>query len=118
MYSTPLGSPTTVSKRSYVHVPGVTATGVLVHRGDGHEAGTGPGWEPGGYTGWVIPGSHRPAALLEESATPAKRAPEAPARGLEWVGVVLGRTVPCTQSCTTLRARSVWPRPALPVQAC
>ena len=49
LYSIPLGSPTRGLKLPYVHVPGVTATVVLVHRGDGPEAGTGPGWG----AGWV-----------------------------------------------------------------
>ena len=62
-------------------------------------------WGPGGYTGWVIRGHTDPAALLGERLIPAKRAPEAPARGLEWVGIKLGRY----RSRPTLRARSVTP---------
>ena len=58
-------------------VPAVRCSGVA-----------GPGCRLGGYTGWVIPGSHRHHALLARRTYPAKRAPEAPARGLEWVGYV------------------------------
>ena len=50
----------------------------------------------GGYgtrvgRGRVIP---VPSTLLGEEVYPAKRAPEAPARGLEWVGYTSGRPVP------------------------
>ena len=54
MYSTPLGSPTGSSKRSYVHAPRDRYQGEVV----GVRVGTGQGgiggWGPGGYTGRVI----------------------------------------------------------------
>ena len=77
----------------------------------------------GGCTGWVyrvgnrgaIPGTHRPR---KEDPYPAERAPEAPARGLEWVGYGSGCVTLCsaagTAPGTTLRARSVTLCPPCP----
>ena len=72
----PLGSPSGGLKLSYVHVPGVTATGRPVRRGDGQRQ-YGPRYGyMGGYTGWVIPGcTTDPAALPEESAIPSEAGP-------------------------------------------
>ena len=50
----------------------------------------GRGMVLGGYWGRVIP--VHPARCKAE-AIPAKRAPEAPARGLEWVGIAAARPV-------------------------
>ena len=86
-YSRPLGSPWSCLKRSYVHVPGVTATGVLVHRGDGQAGPT--GWVRG--AGWVYrvgntgPGTY-PATLPGEQ-THQRSGPRSPCRGRSgWVG--------------------------------
>ena len=60
LYSTPLGSPTAGPKRSYVHVPLALPTRVPLATARAY----GPGWDQGGYTGWVsgwaIPGTTQP----------------------------------------------------------
>ena len=67
---------------------------------------------PGGYQGGVLP-AHRPAARGEVQTSEA--GPVRPCRGLEWVGLGLGRTNGGGDGFwTTLRARS-GTRP-LPVQ--
>ena len=55
----PLGSPSGHLKRSYVHVPGVPETGVLVHRGD-RRWGAGRVGTGDGYTGWAGEGYYPP----------------------------------------------------------
>ena len=84
-YSTPLGSPTTVPKLSYVHVPVVTVRRVVCTNPDmravyARPLGQGGAWL-GGYTGWVIrEGVPSQPALLEERYLTAKRA-RSPCRG-------------------------------------
>ena len=103
----PLGSPTGGRKRSYVHAIGVWCTVAAC----GYGGVRGRVWGPGGYqgglyrvgTGRAIPGTTQPAA---RGAQPAKRAPEAPARG--WSGWV-GRALPGTAAGT------VYPHPSGPV---
>ena len=104
----PLGSPTTGPKCVFPLPHGrrtacsrCAGTGVRV-RGMGR---------PGGYTGWVIPGHPAPRTYTcKAEQTPAERAPEAPARGLEWVGVC---AAPPYVRSPPLRGRS-WPCRPLP----
>ena len=103
LYSIPLGSPTMVSKRSYVHAPATPATGVLMHRGDGQAGCTGQGCRQGGYTGWVIRGAiPGPTDYVPGEQTDSEAGPGRPAG--PGVG---GRCSGRPSSVPTLRARSV-----------
>ena len=105
MCSIPLGSPRTGLKVPYVHVPVVPRTGVLVHRGDGRRAGTGP------WTGIRVGGAgvYPPTQLLEED--PRSRQRSGPRKAHRaWSGWSAGsgrtRDGGGTAPGTTLRARS------------
>ena len=98
LYSTPLGSPTGCSERSYVHVPVVGGTGVHdAQNGGAGRVGTRVGYTGVG-TGWVIPGHQ---ARCEAEARSSEAGPGGPA-GPEWVGSgcsaprcsAAGRTLP------------------------
>ena len=115
----PLGSPTSVSKRPYVHVPVVSST--AQQRRWARVRRSGHGWD--GYsrvgTGGVIP-THRPSCSrrTHEQALTAKRAPEPPAGGWSgWSGCSGVRTPSVRCARTTLRARSVPVGPPCPGSA-
>ena len=113
----PLGSPTGLRKRSYVHVPGCprAVRGTAVSR-TCSQVGTRvgiAGWVPG----WAIPGTTQPLlALSQQEPQPAERAPEAP-QGLEWVGWG-GLATPSRTWCTVARGRPCThpPGPVGPLQ--
>ena len=87
----PLGSPRVVSKRSYVHVPGVPGT--VVWCSAGHERGV-----PWVHTGWVYrvgntgyyPATQPLGPSCSRSKPTSEAGPGSP-RGLEWVGGCSGR---------------------------
>ena len=101
LYSTPLGSPTTTSKRSYVHVPGgqytVFVPGTSMSTGAVYGPSTGIRvGNTGGYTG-VLPGTHPPRAeVLPRTSDRRERALPAGEGGFE-----AGRTDPfaCPSRC-------------------
>ena len=64
-----------------------------------------PGWEPGGYTGWVIPGYYQPTDRAEEQTHTSEAGPEGPSRA--WSGWVWGWDDPF--------AYWSWVRPPLPL---
>ena len=113
----PLGSPSDLQKRSYVHVPVVPYSGVH----DAQNGGAGLGCTTGGYTGWVpgrvIPGYTQPARFAARRHPDQRSGPRKPYRG--WSGWVWGSGITWCSAAgaapsTTLRARSVSPG-ALPV---
>ena len=89
LYSTPLGSPSPWSKRSYVHAPGVPHHAV--------EGGLYTGMGPGGYAGWVYRVGSREGntgtqqCCSRRGPDPAKRA-RSPCKGRS--GGVWGSDVP------------------------
>ena len=82
----PLGSPTDLQKRPYVHVP-ATRDPRCGACASWSEDGAYLGMVLGGYTGWAIPGTT--PAPRKEAPYPAKRVPEATV-WLEWVGYGAG----------------------------
>ena len=106
--STPLGSPTAWSKRSYVHVPGTWYhAGVRVQHLQAGARVYGDG-----YSGWAGGGLYRVLpSNLESGGLNQRSGPRKP-RGLEWVGSgCSARPAPGDHPCG---ARSVHPV-ALPV---
>ena len=74
-------------------------------------------WGLGGYTGWVIRGHTGTQHAARGASLTAKRAPEAPARGLEWVVRCSGRVSPGPPSGPGRYTPGIPPCPGYPLSS-
>ena len=87
MYSIPLGSPTCLQKRPYVHARGdPSAWHCMFIAGSVYQGGYGRVYR-GGYTGWVIRGHPAARVHYREGPDTSEAGPVGPCRGPEWVGI-------------------------------